>query len=148
VSAGGMTRISFHFNVPHRLGYTCRLLRKATRQGARVTATGPDALLAELDRALWTFDPIEFVPHLRLAPGEVPPARLRATPVCLVADLGTALHHEVLVNLGDAPPAGFESFERLVEIVSTEEADRLAARTRWKHYSARGYAIEKHEVEG
>lgn len=142
-----MTRISFHFNVPHRLGYACRLLRKATRQGARVTATGPEALLAELDRALWTFDPIEFVPHLRLAPGEVPPPRLRATPVCLVTDLGGALHHDVLVNLGDAPPAGFESFERLVEIVSTDEADRQAARARWKHYSARGYAIEKHEVE-
>ncbi|MBX3607498.1 MAG: DNA polymerase III subunit chi [Piscinibacter sp.] len=142
-----MTRISFHFNVPDRLLYACRLLRKATRQGARVTATGPAPLLAELDRALWTFDPIEFVPHLRLAPGETPPARLRATPVCLVGDPGAGLHHDVLVNLGVEPPAGFESFERLVEIVSTDEADRLAARVRWKHYSARGYEIERHEVE-
>lgn len=143
-----MTRISFHFNVPHRLGYACRLLRKATRQGARVTATGPGPMLAELDRLLWTFDPIEFVPHLRRDADTPVPARLQATPVCLVANPALALHHEVLVNLGAGLPAGFESFERLVEIVSTEEDDRAAARQRWKHYSARGYTIEKHEVEG
>lgn len=141
-----MTRISFHFNVPHPLGYACRLLRKATRQGSRVAATGPEALLAELDRALWSFDPIEFVPHVRLQPGQALPAHLRATPVCLVSTPATALHHEVLVNLGSEPPVGFESFERLVEIVSTDEAARQAARARWKHYSTRGYAIETHEV--
>ncbi len=142
-----MTRISFHFNVPHRLGYACRLLRKATRQGALVTATGPAPLLAELDRLLWTFDPTEFVPHLRRDGAAPVPVRLQGTPVCLVADPVHALHHGVLVNLGSELPTGFESFERLVEVVSTEEDDRAAARLRWKHYSARGYTIEKHEVE-
>ena len=142
-----MTRVSFHFNVPHRLGYACRLLRKATRQNARVTVTGPAATLAELDRVLWSFDPIEFVPHLLLRAGEPVPGRLQATPVCLAPDLGGALHHDVLLNLGAEAPAGFESFERLVEIVSTDEADRAAARARWKHYAARGYQIDKHEVE-
>jgi len=39
-------------------------------------------------------------------------------------------------------------FERLVEIVSTDDGDRAAARARWKHYASRGYQIEKHEVEG
>lgn len=142
-----MTKVSFHFNVPHRLAYACRLLRKATRQGARVTATGPAAALAELDRTLWTFDPIEFLPHVRVGAGQTLPQRLRATPVCLVEDLAGAPHHDVLLNLGAEPPAGFESFERLIEIVSSDEADRLAARARWKHYAARGYAIERHEVE-
>ena len=51
-----MTEVSFHFNVPDRAEYTCRLLRKATRQGARVTVTGPGDVLSGLDRALWTFD--------------------------------------------------------------------------------------------
>jgi len=142
-----MTKVSFHFNVPHRLGYACRLLRKATRQGSRVAATGPAALLAELDRALWTFDPIEFVPHVRVAGGQALPERLRDTPVCLLEDLAGAPHHDVLLNLGAEPPAGFESFERLIEIVSTDDADRGAARLRWKHYATRGYAIEKHEVD-
>ncbi len=142
-----MTRVSFHFNVPQRLVYACRLLRKATRQNARVTVTGEARALDELDRALWSFEPTEFIPHVRLHEGETLSERLRETPVCLTVDPARAPHHGVLVNLGLEPPAGFESFERLIEIVSTDEADRTAARARWKHYAARGYEIEKHEVE-
>ena len=58
-----MTEIAFHVNVPDRLAYACRLLRKAVRQGARVAVTAPPATLRGLDRALWTFEPTEFVPH-------------------------------------------------------------------------------------
>jgi DNA polymerase-3 subunit chi len=141
-----MTRVSFHFNVPHRLEYACRLLRKATRQDARVTVTGSTPVLAELDRALWSFEPTEFIPHVLLRDGQALPAQLADTPVCLSATLLGAPHHDVLLNLGAEPPAGFESFERLIEIVSTDDDERAAARARWKHYAARGYAIEKHEV--
>ena len=141
-----MTEVSFHFNVPDTLGYTCRLLRKATRQGARVTVTGEAATLAGLDRALWSFDPIEFIPHLLVRRGEAAAEGLHATPVCLAEDLSSALHHDVLVNLGVDTPPGFESFVRVIEVVSTDEQDRSAARARWKHYAARGYTIERHEV--
>jgi DNA polymerase-3 subunit chi len=141
-----MTEVSFHFNVPDALGYTCRLLRKAMRQGARVTVTGAPPTLGGLDRALWSFDPIEFVPHLLVRRGESVAPRLRATPVCLAEDLSGALHHDVLVNLGSEPPVGFESYARLIEIVTTDDDERAAARTRWKHYASRGYAIDRHEV--
>jgi DNA polymerase-3 subunit chi len=141
-----MTKISFHFNVPHRLAYACRLLRKAQRQRARVVVTGPVPTLRELDRDLWTFEATEFVPHLLLAGGQAPAPRLRDTPVWLTEDLAGALHHDVLLNLGAEAPIGFESFERLVEIVSGDEAERQAARARWKHYASRGYPIERHEV--
>jgi DNA polymerase-3 subunit chi len=57
-----------------------------------------------------------------------------------------APHHDVLVNLGQATPDGFESFARLIEIVPVDEAERLAARQRWKHYATRGYAIDRHEA--
>jgi DNA polymerase-3 subunit chi len=141
-----MTEISFHFNVPDRTEYACRLLRKALRKGAQVVVTGAPPVLAELDRALWSFDPLEFVPHVMPRPGQALAPRLRTTPVWLVADLAQAGHHDVLVNLHDDAPAGFESFVRVIEIVTPVEADRAAARQRWKHYATRGYAIEKHEV--
>ena len=80
-----MTHVRFHFNVADRTDYACRLLRKATRQGAQVVVTGPAHALAGLDRALWAFDPVEFVPHVVLTPGQALPERLRATPVCLAA---------------------------------------------------------------
>jgi DNA polymerase-3 subunit chi len=141
-----MTEVSFHFNVLDRTDYVCRLLRKATRKGANVTVTGPSTVLAHFDRALWTFDPLEFLPHVTQRRGQRVAASLSETKLWLVEEPTEALHHEVLVNLGDEPPHGFESFQRVIEIVSADEGDRSAARLRWKHYAARGYAIEKHEV--
>ncbi len=141
-----MTEVSFHFNVPDRTAYACRLLRKALRKGAQIVVSGAPPVLADLDRALWSFDPIEFVPHVIARPGEELAPRLRTTPVWLVSDLAQAGHHDVLLNLHDEAPAGFESFARVIEIVTSDPDDRAAARQRWKHYASRGYAIEKHEV--
>lgn len=141
-----MTEITFHFNVGDRSAYACRLLRKATRRGARVAVTASPEVLAGLDQQLWAFDPLEFIPHVRLGPGETPSRRAEAAPVWLVEDPAQLQRHEVLVNLGMAAPAGFESFEKLIEIVSTAEHDRTAARARWKHYASRGYPIARHEA--
>ena len=144
-----MTEVKFHFNVADRIEYACRLLRKATRQGATVVVTGPLPVLSNLDRALWAFDPVEFLPHILLIPGQPVPERLRATPLWLSEDAAASGHHDVLVNLGQGAaqaPAGFESFARVIEIVSTDADERIAARQRWKHYAVRGYAIERHEV--
>ncbi len=141
-----MTEVSFHFNVPDRTEYTCRLLRKAVRQGAKVVVTGPGNVLSGLDRALWSFDPLEFIPHALLQTHQVAAPRLRDTPVWLLEDSAASVHHEVLLNLGHEAPAGFESFARLIEIVSTDGDERAAARERWKHYASRGYNIVRHEV--
>jgi len=142
-----MTEIQFHFNVPDRLAYACRLLRKALRSGATgVAVSAPGPTLAALDRMLWTFDAQEFIPHVLLRAGETPPPRLARTPIWLVPRADMAAHHPVLVYLGDEPAVGFESYGRLIEIVSTNEAQREAARRRWKQYATRGYAIQKHEV--
>ena len=147
VRGAPMTEISFHFNVADRTDYTCRLVRKASRLGASVVLTGPVPALAHFDRALWTFDDLEFLPHLMLRTGEAVADRLRATRIWLVQEAGQAAeHHEVLLNLGTEAPAGFERFEKVIEIVSTDADDRAAARARWKHYATRGYAIRKHEV--
>lgn len=143
-----MTEITFHFNVADRTAYTCRFLRKATRRGAHVAVTGGPEILARLDRELWEFDPVEFIPHVLLPPGESAAPTLGATPVWLVQEPSAVDRHDVLVNLGERSPAGFESFARLIEIVSTDAADRVAARLRWKHYESRGYTIIRHEVAG
>ena len=50
-----MTEVMFHLNVPDRLGYACRLLRKAYGSGAKVVVSAPPATLARLDVLLWTF---------------------------------------------------------------------------------------------
>jgi DNA polymerase-3 subunit chi len=138
-----MTEVAFHFNAPDKLGYACRLLRKAVGSGARVMVTGESGTLRQLDVALWTFAPLEFLPHCQ---DDATPAALAASPVVLAESVRTAPHQQVLVNLGGTVPEGFERFERLIEVVTEGEQDRLDARRRWKHYADRGYAIVKHDV--
>jgi DNA polymerase-3 subunit chi len=140
-----MTEVSFHFNVADRTDYTCRLVRKATRAGASVVMVGPAPALQHFDRALWTFDDLEFIAHVMPKSGEPIAERLRvATKVWLLQDATTALEHDVLINLGGDAPAGFESFAKVIEIVTPDDDDRGAARRRWKHYESRGYAIGQH----
>ena len=141
-----MTEITFHFNVADPMGYVCRLVRKAMRMATCPVVTGPAATLDRLDRQLWAFDPVSFVPHVRLKADTAVTPLIRATPVWLVDDPDDADRHDVLVNLGAGTPAGFESFARLIEIVSTEAEDRAAGRLRWKHYQDRGYKIVEHAV--
>ena len=65
----------------------------------------------------------------------------------LALDARLAPHHEVLLNLHSDVPEGFGRFDRLVEVVSAQdEADRAQARTRWRHYASRGYAIAHHDL--
>ena len=141
-----MTDIRFHFNVPSRSGYACRLLRKAARQASPIAVTGPEDLLAEIDRELWALGPTEFVAHAWTREIAAVPACLHGSTVWLAPDPLAAPHHVTLVNFGPDTPRGFETFERLIEVVSAEPADRAAARERWKGYKDRGYAIERHEV--
>ena len=122
-----MTEVSFHFNVPDRLGYACRLLRKAVRRGARVAVAAPDALLAQFDRQLWVFEPLDFIPHLHAKPGQAVAPRLQDTPVWLVSQ-----------------PA--DAFQRVIELVSADGEDRLAGRARWKQYAERGFKVSGHDV--
>jgi DNA polymerase-3 subunit chi len=141
-----MTGVEFHSKVPDVVGYTCRLLRKAMRKGSRAAVTGPRDALAQLDRALWHFDPLEFIPHVRLPEGAKPEPRLAITPIWLVESIADAPVHEVLVNLGPAIAPGFESYERVLEIVGREPDAVQAGRVRWRHYKERGYALSNHEA--
>ncbi len=136
-----MTGIAFHVHLADRLAYACRLLRKAAASGSQVVVTGPLSELRALDAALWTFSAQDFVPH-GLADA-LPPALRARTPIVLAESAQGAPHREVLVNLHETIPEGFEGFERLIELVSAEEGPLRSARVRWKHYADRGYALTK-----
>ena len=47
-----MTTVDFHTGVADKLGYTCRLLRKAYRAGNQVVVAGAPEQLARLDGLL------------------------------------------------------------------------------------------------
>ncbi len=138
-----MTRIEFHFNAPERLQYACRLLRKAHGRHLRVGVVGSEAALRQLDAALWTFSDVDFLPHSTAADDrdvqDASPIRLHGDPLQLSG-------MDVLVNLGDEVPQGFERFARLIEIVATDDHGRMTARQRWRHYIGLGYDLHQHDL--
>ncbi len=138
------TEVRFYVNLADRLGYACRLLRKAQGMGTQVVVTGDPQGLGALDQALWSFAPHDFVPHAMLGVAP-PPVVARSSIVLAVEPLATA-HRALLVNLGGGVPEGFDQFARLFELVSADTAELEAARERWKHYKAKGHSVEKHDV--
>ncbi len=138
-----VTRIDFHTNVGDPLAYACRLARKAYASGRALVVLAEPQRLAAFDEQLWTFAPLEFVPHCM---AKSPLAQ--ETPVVLASDLNDVPHHQVLVNLGAPVAAQFARFERLIEIVGNEGDELAAGRERFRFYRDRGYAIETHKQGG
>jgi len=133
-----VVRVEFHTDIADAPGYTCRLLRKAYRRGLKAVVTGDAERLNRLDVLLWTFEQLEFVPHVRLRRGEQPQAALARTPIWLADDAPVWPAADLVVNLGDGALREPERFERVIEIVGDDEAERHAGRARWRHYTAAG----------
>lgn len=133
-----MTRVDFHSKVPDKLLYACRLVRKARAADMRVVIFTQDRTqLDALDEALWTFSEQDFLPHV-VAGDEL----ATQTPVILTDDAGAELpHHQILINLSGETPAHFARFERLFEVISTDEDDLAAGRERYRQYQQRGYPL-------
>ena len=147
-SGSGVTTLNFHTGVADKLGYTCRLLRKAWRAGNRVLVSGDGAELARLDGLLWTFDEADFVPHAYWQGDAAMAQRLALTPIWLLddglatpADLG---EFAVRVNLGPTAVADVLAHLRLIEVVSDRADEAAAGRLRWRHYLQAGYQPVNH----
>lgn len=134
-----MTRIDFHSNVADRIDYACRLTRKARTANCRIVLLAQDDnQLQALDEALWRFSDLDFLPHVHARDPLAP-----RTPILLAdTDALEFPHHELLINLAAATPAHFARFNRMIEIVSRDEADKPAARERYVFYKQRGYAMD------
>jgi DNA polymerase-3 subunit chi len=137
-----MTQIDFYTHVEDKARTACRLAAKAFAQDLRLTVLCPDVeTAARLDRLLWTFSAIGFVPHC-LAGNPLAPV----TPVILDGAGAEPGHDEVLLNLRPERPSFFSRFRRLIEIVSRDEEDRRLARERYRFYRDRGYEIRSHDL--
>lgn len=137
-----MTRIDFYLDADDRLAVACRVTAKAVAQGHKVVVYAPDETIAHaVDRAMWTTPATGFLPHVmashRLAD---------ETPVVIAGERDALPHDDVLVNLHHAQPGSFARFHRVVEIVGQDEADKQAARERFRYYRDRGYELHTHRL--
>lgn len=138
-----MTRIDFYHYADDKLRFACRLAAKAFEQSSRVVVYATDErTLADFDRTLWTFQSTRFVPHVPAGS-----ALAAETPVVLARSGESLPHHEVLLNLADEWPPFFASFDRLLEIVAADDADKARARERYAFYRKRGYDIRVNAIE-
>ena len=137
-----MTSIVFYFNAEDRLQVACRLAGKVLARKERMLIYAPDPQVASrIDRMLWTWPAIGFVPHC--APGDPLAAE---TPVLIASNEASPADCGVLLNLCAQCPPHFERFERLLEVVAAEEAEREAGRSRYSFYKKRGYRIAHHDL--
>lgn len=139
-----MTTIDFYTHVSDRLDVATRIVAKAHAAHGSVRVLTPDAATTEaLDRRLWLLPPIGFLPHCSTDSPVAPD-----TPILIGHSLEHAGPSAVLVNLHSAPPPFFSRFERVAEIVGTDDADVQAGRDRWKFYKERGYELRPHNLSG
>ncbi|MFN3376952.1 MAG: DNA polymerase III subunit chi [Burkholderiaceae bacterium] len=137
--------VKFHFNVPDKALYACRLARKAVRSGARLLMVGPSAQLQRLDSLLWSFSAVDFVPHAWCADNT---ATARFAPVLLAERAPADAVFDAVLHLGDRVPEGCDAWARVIELVSASDAaDREQARMRWRAYRDRGWTIDRHDVQ-
>jgi len=141
-----MTRIDFHTNVPDKVAYACRLVRKAWAANNRVVLMAEDdAQLAELNAAMWTFSATDFLPHVLAGD-----ALAASTPIILTDNDEAELphtHKELLVNLSRRAPGQVAQFERMIEVISSDEDDAAAGRKRYVAYKQQDYPLT-HFVTG
>jgi DNA polymerase-3 subunit chi len=142
-----MTRVDFYV-LPEDvtdgpLATACRLCEKAVVAGKKVHVHAPDGdTAAEIDRLLWVYKQGGFIGHERL--GASRDAELAA--VVIGAEEPLPSHRDVLLNLGAAVPAFFDRFERVLEIVAGDTAQRGQSRERFKFYRDRGLTPETHRL--
>ena len=109
-----------------------------------MVVTGEPELLRELDIALWTFSPLDFVPHCHGGAGA--PARAGG-----LARGAGGLRPRRAAPAGAGEP-GRGGARRLRALRAADRGRDRRTRTtgsrpaqRWKHYADRGYAITRHD---
>ena len=125
-----------------RVRLACRLADKAYGLGHTVyILAANESQAAALDDLLWTFRQDSFIPHERY-----PLAGADSSPVLVGAASPATAHAQVLINLTDAFPAGFERFERVVELVDQHPDGLAQSRERFRQYRERGFTPETHKL--
>lgn len=137
-----MTKVDFYTRVDDKLRVLSVLCGKALSRKTRVWISAPDEAVAlTLDRSLWAVSAIAFLPHC-LAHSALAPE----TPIVIGWSGAAPSHDQLLINYCDDQPVYFSRFERLIEMVSSEESDAERARQRYRFYQDRGYAIQVHDL--
>jgi DNA polymerase-3 subunit chi len=125
----------------------CKLCDKAVAAGQQVYIYAPATEAANaVDSLLWSFRQNSFIAHERLGMPDAEPLQEPLPPVLIGAVEPPDSHHGVMINLGLEVPPFFSAFERVLEIVDGDAAQRAKSRERYKFYRDRGYELSSHNL--
>jgi len=141
-----MSQVDFHILADSEPGqalyHACRLINKAYLQGHRMHVLVPDADKArQLDRLLWSFSDLAFVPHRIEGTEDDTPVPVNISIMGAASD-NTA----ILINLSDDMPENYTDHERVIEIVPGDPASTAAARERYRRYRDQGHTLQTHKI--
>jgi DNA polymerase-3 subunit chi len=133
-----MTRVEFIFNVADKLAKITDLSEKAVAKGRQLTILSTDETLkVKIGQQLWQHSPTSFLPNATATDDYA-----AFSPIQIHMADNTLMQDDVLINMHAEVPIFFGRFRYLVELVGNEEADKVAARARFKFYRDRGYEIK------
>lgn len=122
--------------------FVCRLAELAWQRGHGVYIyTSRPGQANFLDRLLWTFRDISFVPHdlYPQTPESIAPVRIGAQAE---ACPGT----DVLITLAPEVPTFFLAYPRIAEVLDESTGTRDAGRARYRIYRNAGVTLNMHEI--
>ena len=118
----------------------CELARRAFAAQQPTLILVRDFEQAEaVDELLWTFDEDAFIPH-QLA-GDDDDAD---TAVLIVPPGIDTADRPLVINLREDCAPG--RFERVLEVVAADPAERDGSRTRWREYARLGFEVNKFDM--
>lgn len=154
-----MTRIDVAHGASHRLQVAANTVYKHYRNGRPiwVYCTDPKRMQA-FSKMLWSIEDTAFVPHqniqdgfnnclVYLCFGDPAEHLLQWQQTQAPADdKSESADKPILLNLDLACPPNLNSFERILEIVSTHPGDQDYARERIRHYKQLGLQTVFHQL--
>jgi DNA polymerase-3 subunit chi len=142
-----MARIDFAFGATEKIAQACQTTLKQHLAGHKLVVFCSDAKrLKAYDTKLWSVEPTAFVPHVMATD-----PLAEQTPIWLVSNnleqaLARAPADAWLLNLDEHCPPALGITARVLEIVSKDEDDIVAARLRWAKYKAAGHDLKAHSL--
>ncbi|MET0229333.1 MAG: DNA polymerase III subunit chi [Rhodanobacteraceae bacterium] len=118
----------------------CELVKKAfaAEQPTLILARSPEQADA-LDEKLWEFDDESFIPHQIAGDDDD-----SITAVVIAPPGARTADRPLVVNLRDECADG--AFERVLEVVAADSAEREGSRARWTEYKRRGFEVNKFDM--
>jgi DNA polymerase-3 subunit chi len=140
-----MSQVDFHIieskDSAASLSHACRLVRKAYKNGFRVYIRAENEQdLNTLDKLLWTFSDLDFIPHaiLDTESGQEP------VIIGMIEHQGD--DKTILINLSTKMSENYSSYSRVFELISNDPTAIDAGRDRYRSYRQMNDELSTHPI--